>query len=446
MCPIRTWAQNRGEFIAAVLEGLPEAPQYFQHNAKLNHDGPELVEWEPKQLPWVEPSQDLTDATKHYVVDIRDASAYSAGHIPNSVAIGLRGRLETWVGIMVPWNAKLVLAGDEKDLREALFRLHRVGYRPQLLDINKWKAANLPLVTSEMIPPQKLHAQMQTAESPQVLDVRLPAEWMGLRIGTVINIPLSELSQRAGKLDRTIPVVAVCNSAYRSTLAVGILERAGFKKAASLAGGSEAWIEAGLPVFQAKSQGTASSVPQRQIKLAERMSAAELKWLMQDLPGTFQLVDIRTKEPFADFSLPGAENVDLADLLNNPSYLTGAGPLIVVDRDGSLAMMVAGILSQKTERPSRPWLAGCRPTGRKPRSVARRPRRLRPLRRRLPPRGVRPSPGCAESWHRSGSGAGQTEKEECGMLTRTIHRQETWDGHLAVSFLADRLEAYPTGR
>ncbi len=343
--------KNRGEFIAAVLDGLPEAPQYFKHNAKLNHDGPEVVDWEPKQLPWVEPSQDLTDPAKHYVVDIRDALAYSAGHIPNSVAIGLRGRLETWVGIMVPWEAKLVLAGEEKELREALFRLHRVGYRPQLLDITKWKAANLPLVASELIPPQKLYAQMQTAESPQVLDVRLPSEWMGLRIGTVINIPLSELSQRAGKLDRALPVVAVCNSAFRSTMAVGILERAGMTKIASLAGGSEAWIEAELPVFQAQTQGSASSTPQRQIKLADRMSAAELKRLQQDLPGTFQLVDVRTKEQFADYSLPGAENVDLAELLNNPAYLTGAGPLIVVDRDGSLAMMVAGILSQKTERP-----------------------------------------------------------------------------------------------
>ena len=37
--------------------------------------------------------------------------------------------------------------------------------------------------------------------------------------------------------------------------------------------------------------------------------------------------------------------------MENPGYLTGAGPLIIVDRDGSLAMMAAGILSQKTKRP-----------------------------------------------------------------------------------------------
>jgi rhodanese-related sulfurtransferase len=70
-----------------------------------------------------------------------------------------------------------------------------------------------------------------------------------------------------------------------------------------------------------------------------------------DLPGTFQLVDIRPPRHFADYQLPSSENVNIGDLLGNPAYLTGAGPLIVLCRDGSLSMMVAGILSQKTERP-----------------------------------------------------------------------------------------------
>jgi hydroxyacylglutathione hydrolase len=34
----------------------------------------------------------------------------------------------------------------------------------------------------------------------------------------------------------------------------------------------------------------------------------------------------------------------------NPAYLIGAVPLIIVDRDGSLAMAVGGILSQKSQR------------------------------------------------------------------------------------------------
>ena len=56
--------KSRGEFVAAVLEGLPDAPQYFQHNARINHDGPELVNWQTGPLPMVQPSAELTDATQ----------------------------------------------------------------------------------------------------------------------------------------------------------------------------------------------------------------------------------------------------------------------------------------------------------------------------------------------------------------------------------------------
>ena len=70
-----------------------------------------------------------------------------------------------------------------------------------------------------------------------------------------------------------------------------------------------------------------------------------------DLPGMFEIVDIRPTGHFADFSLPGSTNVSIAAVIANPAYLNGTTPLVIVDRDGSLAMVVAGILSQKTARP-----------------------------------------------------------------------------------------------
>lgn len=76
----------------------------------------------------------------------------------------------------------------------------------------------------------------------------------------------------------------------------------------------------------------------------------ELKRMMMDLPGTYQLVDVRPAAHFADYQLPGSENVELAQLLGNPAYLEGSVPLVIVDRDGSLAMMAGGILAQKTDR------------------------------------------------------------------------------------------------
>ena len=343
--------KDRSEFIAAVLSELQEPPQYFAHDAAMNREGPPLVNWqEPPSRIGAEAA--LTDASRYYVVDLRDGKTFAAGHIPNSVNIALRGRFETWTGIMVPWGSNAVVAGTDEEIREAVHRLHRIGYTATGLVFQEWAKAGMQLLANKLISPRELDAQMQANAGPLVVDVRLPSEWMGLRIGTVLNLPLNKLSELSSKLDTSQPVVTVCNSAYRSSMAIGILERKGFKNVTSMEGGSEAWIEAGLPVYGAEKTATASSAQTRKmIPLPERICARELKRLMMDLPGTFQIVDIRPAEMFADYSLPNSQNVDIAELVSNPAFLVGTGPLIIVDRDGSYAMAVGGILSQKTPRP-----------------------------------------------------------------------------------------------
>jgi len=344
--------KSKGTFIAALLEGIPEAPQYFKHNAKMNKQGPPLVDWKAPLPSPVAPSEELMRPDKAYVVDVRNADEYAKGHIPNATNIGVRGRLETWVGIMIPWSAKLALCGTNDKLQESLKRLHRIGYQADVITMATWEKAGLPVTLGNPISPQELYGLMQKGEAPVIVDVRLPKEWMALRIGTVLNLPLNHLSELASQLDPTEPVVTVCNSAYRSSMAVGILERRGFTQPRNLEGGSAAWIASGYPVFEAaKGQVDPVARPKRAVQLPERMSAGELKRLLMDLPDTFELVDVRPAEHFEDFHLPGSVNVDVTDLMANPGYLEGVGPLIIVDRDGSIAMAVGGILSQKTGRP-----------------------------------------------------------------------------------------------
>ena len=47
---------------------------------------------------------------------------------PRTFEIGIRGRFETWTGIMIPWGAKFVLVGSDEDVLESAFRLKRIGY------------------------------------------------------------------------------------------------------------------------------------------------------------------------------------------------------------------------------------------------------------------------------------------------------------------------------
>jgi len=254
-------AKGRGEFVALVLQGLPEAPQYFQYNAKMNREGPAAVDWDAPMPAEIKATAELTDPATYYLVDMRDAKAYAEGHVPNSVNIAARGRFENWVGTMVPWGSKMVLVGDADLLKEANHRLHRVGYRGDVMTLDSWKKAKLPVKVGSPISPRNLYALMQKGEAPLVVDVRLPAEWMALRIGTVLNLPLTHLAELSSKLDPEQPVVLVCNSAYRSSMATGLLERKGIKKAWNLEGGSQAWIESGLPVYEGEKAPESGLVP-----------------------------------------------------------------------------------------------------------------------------------------------------------------------------------------
>ncbi len=346
--------KNRSEFVMTVLSGLSDPPQYFKFNAAINRQGPELIQWEAPLPQELTPSLQISDPAQFFLVDVRNPEEYALNHIPHAVNIGLRGRFETYVGMIIPWDAKMILCGSLDDLREALSRLHRIGYHADIITFEQWKQANLPIASTTQVTPLDLHQQIQAGTAPIIVDVRLPNEWMGLRIGEIVNFPLNRLIQLSTKLDPTQPIVTVCNSAYRSIMAAGILERQGFKQAMNMKGGTEAWIASGLPVygFDTKKETSPSpaSIAQREIILPERICANELNRLIIDLPGTYDLVDIRPADLFIDYNIPSSKNVDIAALLNNPAYLTGVGPLIIACRDGSLSMAVGGILSQKTKR------------------------------------------------------------------------------------------------
>jgi rhodanese-related sulfurtransferase len=351
-------------YVMAVIDGLPDAPQYFKHNAKMNHDGPPLVDWD-KVMPLALPAAEVAAQVQKgvWLIDVRDANPFAAAHPQNAISIGIRGRFETWTGIMIPWGEPFALVGSEAEVQEAAFRLKRIGYDAPVGflqgGLDGWKQANLPVGSLKLLKPQDLYQQMQAGTAPIVVDVRLPSEWMALRIGNVLNIPLNRMFIDSKRLSKEMPVLTVCNSAYRSSMGASVLRKLGFKHVFNMEGGSEAWIAAGLPTLSAAGAGShAPAAPVRAVRLPERLAVAELKRLMMDLPGTFEIVDIRPPAQFSDFNLPGSANADIAEVIANPSYLNGAVPLILVDRDGSLAMAVGGILSQKTPRPIKALFGG----------------------------------------------------------------------------------------
>ncbi|NQU12901.1 MAG: MBL fold metallo-hydrolase [Desulfobacteraceae bacterium] len=353
--------KDRSSFVMTVISGLREPPQYFSHNAAMNRAGPPPIDW-AKQMPPPLTPEDVNNMVKKgdWIIDVRDSRQFAAGHIPGAINISVRGRFETWVGIMVPWGTPIILVGPDAEIREADFRLHRIGYdEPKGYlkgGMAAWKHAGLPEQPVTLVSPPSLYKQMQAGTAPIVVDVRLPKEWMALRIGDVLNMPLDELFREAKRLDPEMPVLMVCNSAYRSSMAAGIMQKLGFKDVRNLDGGGQAWIDAGLPTYGSTASQKVST-PGVYINLPERMSPEDLAKRLMDLPGTIDVVDIRPAWQFSEFHIPGSVNVKVQELLTNPAYRNDQRPLIIVCRDGYISAAVGGSLVQLSKRPVR-FLSG----------------------------------------------------------------------------------------
>ena len=90
-------------------------------------------------------------------------------------------------------------------------------------------------------------------ERAVLIDVSEPEEFAKGHSNGARNVPISKLE---GKLEgakelpsnKALPLVVVCPTGSRASRAAGLLRKAGYEKAQSLAGGLGAWREANLPV------------------------------------------------------------------------------------------------------------------------------------------------------------------------------------------------------
>ena len=343
--------KSKNEFIAAILNSLDHAPQYFGHDAALNRQGPPLVDW--KKLP----GQELTAAAVNpnnpntYIVDVREAEQYAAGHIENAINIPASGKMATWVGIVVPWGSRLVITGSPEEIKEAAHRLQRIGYTPEYITLEQWQKSGKKLFTTEIIPPKELYAQFQQGKSPMILDVRKPSEWNTERIGDVINMPLQTLHDTQAKLNPSEPMITVCNTGYRAGIAAGLLARSGFKDIKIMKGGMEEWRQGELPTVGSgagcAALTTAAANTQR-LNLPEVITTDGLNRLIKDQPDFIEIIDIRPAGQFADYNIPASRNIELKTLFEN-GVATKDKTLIIVDRDGTLAFIAAGILAEKMD-------------------------------------------------------------------------------------------------
>ena len=90
---------------------------------------------------------------------------------------------------------------------------------------------------------EEFHQRLQQGDKVFILDVRNPEEFAICRIPGSTLIPLPELPQRFGELDKNVEMVVHCKSGMRSAKAVQFLRQQGFDKIKNLKGGILTWAD-----------------------------------------------------------------------------------------------------------------------------------------------------------------------------------------------------------
>ena len=228
---------SREEFVSIVASNQPEVPMYFPKSAAKNLEGSASLADLPKPQ---ELNSKQIRSFDGVVLDVRQSGEFGAGHVPNSINIGLGGQFASWTGTMIPVGTKIAIAADtQEQVDEAFMRLARVGHETVtsyvLMRNYEGEIKKVEQISVEDV--SKL-----LGSEIQFVDVRRSAEYAAGHAPKTINLPLDKLPQEVDQLDPNKPTYVICQGGYRSSLGTSILENAGFKEIFNVTGGTAAWI------------------------------------------------------------------------------------------------------------------------------------------------------------------------------------------------------------
>lgn len=230
-------------FVEAILASVPEMPDYYPRMKVLNARGADVLKKIPgdRALTAVEVAELLEDEDA-VAIDLRSPEAFAQGHIPGAISLGAEGNLSLWAGWILDAGKRLLLVGAGSDEEESRLGLIRVG----LDRIEGYLAGGMEawILAGREIARVKTYSVDEVEyrdDATLLLDVRNAREWDDSHIEGARRIALGELTRSLDLLPRDRPIVTICGSGYRASVAASLLERGGFRDVGWMVGGMEAW-------------------------------------------------------------------------------------------------------------------------------------------------------------------------------------------------------------
>lgn len=207
-------------------------------------------------------------AAGHHIIDARSSAEFGSGHIPGAINVQLSSsEFEQRVGWMIPDNAPIILiTKNDADAQKAIFNMVFIGmdqFVTGYLDggVEAWMDAGEPLRTVPQIDVHTLKHKLST-NGLQVLDVRESDEWDEGHITQAHLMPYTHLVPQITfpaqidklPLDKEQSVAITCATGKRSSTAISVMLKNGYKHLYNVTGGMEAWEKAGFEMMDGEGQ------------------------------------------------------------------------------------------------------------------------------------------------------------------------------------------------
>jgi glyoxylase-like metal-dependent hydrolase (beta-lactamase superfamily II)/rhodanese-related sulfurtransferase len=212
------------EFADRLLAAPMPIPRFYQYMGPANTLGV------PPMPPVSVPELALADVPRDAkVVDIRPRAVQAAGFLPGSTGIEVTDDFGSWAGWLLPYRSPMVLVAEpDQDLTEPVTQLAQLGVdtvQGVVRDLGEAATARFELVDLATF------RRRMAEPDAQVLDVRMPNERALARLDGAVERFLPELfSDGVPKdLDPDRPVLVICASGRRASIAATWLVREGFQ-------------------------------------------------------------------------------------------------------------------------------------------------------------------------------------------------------------------------
>ncbi|GHJ59811.1 MBL fold metallo-hydrolase [Nocardioides sp. OK12] len=219
--------QDEETYVRELLDGLGAYPAYYAQMGPRNEAGPDAPDLSTPERADAAELRRRIEAGE-WVVDLRNRTAFAAGHAPGTVNFGLDGGFATYLGWLIEWGTPVTLLGESaEDVAEAQRELVRIGIdRPAAHATGgpeDWADGDLGSFETATFADL---AQVRHHRPVVVLDVRRVDEHEKAAIDGAVNIPIHEIPRRVDEVPEG-EVWVHCAGGYRASVAASFLAAAG---------------------------------------------------------------------------------------------------------------------------------------------------------------------------------------------------------------------------